>query len=108
MTDKTHSETWQRLAPIAIIYFTVKAVARLGNLLFYLIPAFAFNYKTILERPSLIIIAGVVIVLLLFSYSTLSYIFYTFRLDKHKVEIKSGILKRLILIYHLEGFKTLN
>jgi len=94
MDDALTVNSWRRLAPIAIVYFTASGFLKAANTLFYLLPVMAINYQKIIEQPSIVLIVGLAVFTLLLSSAVLNYIFYEFRIDADRVEIKSGVLKK--------------
>ncbi|MFQ3197605.1 MAG: putative membrane protein [Paraglaciecola sp.] len=85
---------WQRLSPIALLYFSVSILRGLFSNIIYLIPAFAFAYSSFREHP-LISMAAILAFLGFFLVSVFwSFQVYRFRLSKDDLEIRSGIIKK--------------
>jgi len=85
---------WQRLSPIAILYFAVKfIIGLLGNVV-YLAPAIIFGYDSIVANPLvwLPVVLGVLAVLTLSAF--LSFYFFQYRLSKGHIEIRSGVFAK--------------
>lgn len=88
------TQLWQRLSPIAILYFIVKIFAKLLSNVIYLTPAILLSYKEILAHPHiwLPVIAGVIT--LLISVTLLKFYFFQYRLSDGHIEIRSGIFSK--------------
>lgn len=91
---KFFSDQWQRLSPIAILYFAASGIKAAASNLIYMLPAFAVSYSTIQENPGvwLPIVGGVL--LLIVTASVLQYWFYSFRLGTNSVELRYGVLSK--------------
>ncbi|WP_340678143.1 PH domain-containing protein [Paraglaciecola sp.] len=85
---------WQRLSPIAILYFVMQ-IARnaLGNIV-YLIPIFAYSYSSMREHPLIWLPTIAVLSILLLLGAFWSFQVYRFRLSNKVVEIRSGIFSK--------------
>lgn len=85
---------WQRLSPIALLYFAISFLRGLLGNIVYLIPAFAFGYSNMLAHPFiwLPMIAIALLLLLVVSYWTFKV--YRFRVSKDNLEIRSGIFSK--------------
>lgn len=92
--DTDNTNVWQRLSPIAIVYFGVKfIVGLLGNIV-YLAPALILGYKQLVENPWIwgpAIIAGLALITL---SAFLSFYFFQYRLSNGHIEIRSGVLAK--------------
>lgn len=88
------TELWQRLSPIAMVYFFMKFLRALIGNLFVLVPAVIFGYKSILDNPLLwgpifFVVLGVV------SLSVfLNFYFFQYRLADQHIEIRSGVFSK--------------
>ncbi|WP_371187495.1 PH domain-containing protein [Thalassotalea maritima] len=92
--DNSKSQQWQRISPVAIIYF-VQALVRsvLGNVV-YILPALLILYSKVEENPGLwwpVIYSGVTLILL---SAILSFYFFQYRLTEQQIEIRSGVFAR--------------
>lgn len=85
---------WQRLSPIAIIYFATRAIRMLIGNVVYMIPALAVGYKQITENPHVLVPGLILFASLLLLYAVLNYLFYQFRLAQDSVEIRSGVFSK--------------
>ncbi len=85
---------WQRISPIAIVYFMVKFIyGILGNVV-YLAPAILIGYKEVLANPHIWLPAALVVVLLLIFATFLSFYFFQYRLTNDHIEIRSGVFAK--------------
>jgi putative membrane protein len=85
---------WQRISPIAIVYFMVKFVhGLLGNLI-YLAPAILIGYKEVLANPHIWLPVAFAVVLLLVLATFLSFYFFQYRLTNDNIEIRSGVFSK--------------
>ncbi|MDN3652507.1 PH domain-containing protein [Thalassotalea ponticola] len=85
---------WQRIAPIAIIYFALQlARSVMGNFV-YMLPALLLLANQVQNNPHIwwpIIIAAAAALTL---SAILSFYFFQYRLSDQKIEIRSGVLAR--------------
>jgi putative membrane protein len=85
---------WQRLSPIAILYFAMQIMRNaLGNIV-YLIPIIAYSYSSMREHPLIWLPAIAVLFLFLLLGAFWSFQVYRFRLSNKVVEIRSGIFSK--------------
>jgi len=85
---------WQRISPIAIVYFMVKFVyGLLGNVV-YLAPAILIGYKEVLANPHIWLPVGLAAVVLLLLATFLSFYFFQYRLTNDHIEIRSGVFAK--------------
>jgi len=83
---------WQRVSPIALLYFFFNNVMLLVNNFIYLIPVIFTSYKKVLENPFWLGI-GVLGVLALFGLGAfLQFYFFKYRLGEQTIEIKAGVI----------------
>jgi putative membrane protein len=92
--NTSHDNPWQKLSPIAIVYFAMKIIrGALGNIV-YLIPALAYSYSSIMSHPLIWLPAILVLFSLLLFGAFWSFQVYRFRLSKKVLEIRSGIFSK--------------
>ncbi|MDO6711656.1 PH domain-containing protein [Aliiglaciecola sp. 2_MG-2023] len=91
-TLNTHR--WQKLSPIAVLYFIASGIKLAANNVIYLLPAIAISYSTVQENPQIWIPIIVGILALISVSSWLQYFFYSFRLIDETVEIRSGVFSK--------------
>ncbi len=86
---------WARVAPIAIAYFFVSSLySFITNFLIYLIPVVIVQRENLFSNHLLIISIVFGLIVFFAVIAIVKYWFYHFRLDKNRVEIKQGILKK--------------
>jgi putative membrane protein len=85
---------WQRLSPIALLYFSVSIVRELFSNIIYLIPAFAFAYSSVRDHPLVTIAAILALLGALLAGAFWRFQVYRFRLSENNLEIRSGIIKK--------------
>jgi putative membrane protein len=88
-------DTWQRLAIIAILYFSVRNIKNSAQGLIYIIPALAIgsNVLSKLNSPEAYIAIGTLVSLAVGS-GLISFFMYTFRVHNQHVEIQTGVFQR--------------
>lgn len=86
--------SWQKLSPIAILYFIASGIKLAANNAIYLLPAIAVSYSTIKDNPQLWIPLVFAILCLISISSFLQYMFYSFRLVNQTIEIRSGVFSK--------------
>ena len=91
----TDSSQWTRVSPIAIIYFFFKTLFFLiNNVLLFMLPLVAFNFATIKENFSSVLVGATGLIFIILIASCIKYFFYRYRLGKDKVEIRQGMIKK--------------
>lgn len=85
---------WQRLSPIAVLYFLFSGLKHFASNFIYILPALAIGWSNLKERPY--IVAPILLAMLGGGLITslLSFYFYRFRLTEDHVEIRSGVLSK--------------
>ena len=89
-----NSQHWQRISPIALLFFTEKLIRFfLSNLVAFL-PALYFSYDSLKAHPQigLAIIASLLLLICLTTF--LSYYFFQYRLTQDHIEIRSGVFSK--------------
>jgi len=89
--------SWQRVSPIALLYFFANNITLLVNNMIYMVPLIFTSYKTISEDPVWLVlgISGILSLIALSAF--LQYYFFKFRLSDQTIEIKSGVFKKVHL-----------
>ncbi|TRX58077.1 PH domain-containing protein [Thalassomonas sp. M1454] len=90
----TSTNNWQRISPIALIYFVLKLVKGIFGNFIYLAPALYLSYDKVAENPSfwLPIIYGFIALIVL--SAVLSFYFFQYRLSNQQIEIRSGVFSK--------------
>ncbi len=85
---------WQRISPIALVYFLLMFFKNIFSNIVYLAPAIILGYDKVTEAPQLWlpIIFGVLGLATLFSI--LSFYFFQYRLSNQQIEIRSGVFSK--------------
>lgn len=88
-------DAWQRLALIAILYFSVRNIKNSAQGLIYIIPALAIgsNILSNLNSPEAYITIGVLVSTAVIS-GLISFFMYRFRIHNQHVEIHTGVFQR--------------
>jgi putative membrane protein len=88
------TQEWQRISPIAIIYFLAKfLVGFLSNIVVFL-PALYLSYDNIIAHPHLWLPIGLSIISLIGLSTFLSFYFFQYRLYQDHIEIRSGVISK--------------
>ena len=87
---------WSRLAPIALLYFTVAALRNTlnSNNLIMLLPLLLIGWRTILENPQLWLPTIALFLGLMAFIGWLQFMYYKFRISSGRVEVRSGVVSR--------------
>ncbi|MBL4909177.1 MAG: PH domain-containing protein [Alteromonadaceae bacterium] len=95
ISEKTISEqTWQRISPIALVYFAINVIKNLLGNFVYFIPALIAGYSHIKENPTLWLPIFLIVLALLIIGIFLSFYFFQYRLNKEHIEIRSGVFAK--------------
>ena len=94
--NSTATADWSRLAPIALLYFTVAALRNTlnSNNLIMLLPLLVIGWRTILENPQLWLPAIALFLGLMAFIGWLQFMYYKFRISAGRVEVRSGVISR--------------
>ena len=87
-------QQWQRLSPIAIVYFGASFIFNLVSQIVYLIPVIVFGYDYIKSNPSISIPIAIAAILVILTSALLSFYFFQYRLGKNSIEIRSGVFSK--------------
>ena len=94
VTDNSTLQNWQRLSPIALIYFIVKFIKGLLSNIIVLLPAIYFSSDSIMENPTLWLPVLIALLCLLLLGTFLSFYFFQYRLNNDTIEIRSGVISK--------------
>ncbi|GAC12931.1 PH domain-containing protein [Aliiglaciecola lipolytica] len=94
LAPEASNNHWQRLSPIAVLYFVASGIKTAANNAIYLLPALAVSYSTAKESPQLWIPIVIAVLCLISLTSFLQYAFYSFRLANENIEIRSGVFSK--------------
>jgi putative membrane protein len=88
------TKDWQRISPIAIIYFLAKfVVGFLSNILVFL-PALYIGYDNFIAHPHLWLPIGLGVLAVIITSTFLSFYFFQYRLYQDHIEIRSGVISK--------------
>ena len=88
------SNNWQRISPIALIYFVLMFIKNIFGNFIYVAPALLIGYNKIAEDPSFWLPFIYGLSALLGLASLLSYYFFQYRLTNQQIEIRSGVFAK--------------
>lgn len=90
--SETALQQWQRLSPIAILYFIVSTLKQSLQGFIYILPGLAIGYNHLKNNP--LALAGFLVILfgLTGVSAILHFVFYRYRISGQRVEVKSGVL----------------
>ena len=95
LKHQAHTEDqWQRLSPIAILYFAVGFLRAIFGNVVYLLPALAFSYSSLQKHPYIWLPTITLLISLMFIVAVWSFQVYRFRFSENNVEIRSGIFSK--------------
>jgi putative membrane protein len=103
------NQTWQRLSPIAVIYFSIKfAVQFVKEGLINLAPAFAITLTTVEDKLFWIVIGVVGLFGLLIAYATAYYFNFKFRIFNNEILVNKGVFKKERLTLNFGRVQNVN
>jgi putative membrane protein len=85
---------WQRLSPIAIVYFGASFIQGIIGQFIYIAPPLLLGYNSIKDNPWIGIPIAIGLLAFLLTSTLLSFYFFQFRLSKSSIEIRSGVLSK--------------
>jgi putative membrane protein len=92
--NQQNTKEWQRISPIAILYFLAKfVVGFLSNIIVFL-PALYLSYDSFMAYPHLWLPIGISLLALIILSTFLSFYFFQYRLHKDHIEIRSGVISK--------------
>ncbi|MBA6347731.1 PH domain-containing protein [Colwellia sp. BRX8-3] len=92
--SKQNTKDWQRISPIAIMYFLAKFVMGfLSNIVVFL-PALYLGYDNFIAHPHLWLPIGLAILAIIMISTFLSFYFFQYRLYQDHIEIRSGVISK--------------
>jgi putative membrane protein len=95
ITDKEYATNqWQRLSPIAIIYFGASFIQGIIGQFVYIAPPILLSYNSIKDNPWIGLPIAIGVLALLIISAVLNFYFFQYRLSKSSIEIRSGVLSK--------------
>ena len=85
---------WQRLSPIAIVYFGASFIQGIIGQFIYIAPPLLLGYNSIKDNPWIGFPIAIGLLAFLLTSTLLSFYFFQFRLSKNSIEIRSGVLSK--------------
>ncbi|QBY04346.1 hypothetical protein E2K93_08050 [Thalassotalea sp. HSM 43] len=89
-----NSVAWQRISPIAIIYFILMLIKNLVGNVVYILPGLLVLYNQVEKNPGFWWPFIYAMLALLLISAILSFYFFQYRLSNQQIEIRSGVLSR--------------
>jgi putative membrane protein len=92
--DVSSTHQWQRVSPIALIYFVLFFIKNIFGNIIYIAPALLIFYNKISEDPSFWwpVVYGIAGIISL--SALLSFYFFQYRLSNQQIEIRSGVFSK--------------
>lgn len=87
-------QQWQRVSPIALVYFCLHLFKSIVGNLSYLIPVVIVSYKGMQTNPGYFVLALGGVLLLITVMGVLQYLAFRFRITADTVDIHSGVLRK--------------
>ncbi|MBL4942671.1 MAG: PH domain-containing protein [Colwellia sp.] len=94
MIKKPNVNDWQRISPIAILYFIAKFISGLFSNVIYIIPVVIIGYKEVLAQPYIWLPVALLLLGLVILGTVLSFYFFQYRLADDHIEIRSGVFTK--------------
>ncbi|MBU2892756.1 PH domain-containing protein [Colwellia sp. D2M02] len=92
--NQAQTKQWQRLSPIAILFFAMSFIQGLFGQLIYIAPALIIGYKQITENPTLWLPIVITLLTVLAISAVLKFYYFQYRLSKNTIEIRAGVFKK--------------
>lgn len=94
-TSKTNPAAWQKLSPVAIIYFVLHFIVRfVKDGLINVAPAFAI-WVTQVENKLFWFISGAsILAVVLVIYAVLYYLNFRYKITEHEIVLRKGVFKK--------------
>mgnify|MGYP002619525610 CR=1 FL=1 len=94
-TAELHTlQQWQRVSPIALLYFCLRLIKAVFGNMAYLAPTLLVFYQGIKRYPGYFALALLAMLALLLTIALLRYLAFRFRVTGETVEIRSGVLRK--------------
>jgi putative membrane protein len=88
------TKQWQRLSPIAIVFFAFGFIKALAGQVIFIAPTSIIGYKQLTENPGIWLPIITAILLLLIVSALLQFYYFQYRLSKNTIEIRAGVFKK--------------
>ena len=93
-SEQLSGQQWQRISPIALIYFILKIIYHFASNLIYITPLLVFSYQKILANPHIWLPIFFLLLTIIIVITLLKYYFFQYRLSEQHIEVRSGVLSR--------------
>jgi len=88
------TKVWQRISPIAILYFLAKFFTVFLSNIFVFLPALYLGYDNFIANPHLWLPIALGVLTLIGISTFLSFYFFQYRLHQDHIEIRSGVISK--------------
>lgn len=88
------TKQWQRLSPIAILFFAFSFIQALAGQVIYIAPPIVIGYKQLSENPGLWLPIVATAFILLVVSALLKFYYFQYRLSKNTIEIRAGVFRK--------------
>jgi len=92
--DEKTLPDWQRISPIAIVYFIASFIKGLLSNIVVFLPALYFSSDFIMENPTIWFPVIIALISILMIGTFLSFYFFQYRLNDDHIEIRSGVISK--------------
>ncbi len=91
---KENPQNWQRISPIALIYFVLMFIKNMFGNVIYIAPAILIGSNKVNENPGLWLPILYGFLALIALSALLSFYFFQYRLSNQQIEIRSGVFSK--------------
>ncbi|NQZ22862.1 MAG: PH domain-containing protein [Colwellia sp.] len=92
--DLQNTQDWQRISPIAILYFLVKFITGILSNIVVLLPMLYLGYDSFMAHPHLFAPVALGLLAVIITSTFLSFYFFQYRLNQDHIEIRSGVISK--------------
>lgn len=92
--QENNTKQWQRVSPLAMLYFVVKILHHLISNIVYIAPAIIVGYKEIINNPWIWLPISALVTTAIGVITFLNYYFFQYRLTVDHIEIRSGVFSK--------------
>lgn len=103
----TLQPSWQRLSPIAIVYFLFDVIKSLSQSFIYLIPGGVVGHRYISGHENEFLIGAIGFIVLVCARCFASYWFYQYRISQDTFEVSAGLFKKRYLNLPFERIQNI-
>ena len=88
------TKQWQRLSPIAIVYFAFNFIQALVGQFIFIAPTIVIGYNQLSKNPGLWLPIVILVLILLIVSASLKFYYFQYRLSKNTIEIRAGVFRK--------------